>query len=448
MLIAALAMTSAGVVSAVMRSAGTSKSPGPLLAMYSVVFGITLVASHHLSSMSAFPLVLIGSPLFILAVALLVARDADMRVRPVTGLEYVSMALVGLAAAMIYDLVYMAPALAAVFIVVRAVVAGHGSRQVLRIAAVRRWAVLTAGFLAVFVPARVAIAVQCSRQYCNPASEIVVSVDVVGLIAQRVLTGSPPAGWAHAADRVAPYGYRVGLADLVSNWLVAALIVVAAVLCVRAVRPLLSRGGVDGDEPAVLGPLAVGLGVLGALTVLMPALMVSLSKEIQGAPPALGESWRDSLVVQIGWSFMIFAVVVAALALARGSGPRRAVAVVVAAALFIGLAVTLINNERLSHVGRGTQTTMLVRQMHSSVVRVDLTEGGNARRCGLIDAYGDLYPDRKGWWRGPQLREELNHFMLDRYDVLFCDGPGTETELTSEPPEAWDWRAWEWDRKP
>ena len=34
--------------------------------------------------------------------------------------------------------------------------------------------------------------------------------------------------------------------------------------------------------------------------------------------------------------------------------------------------------------------------------------------------------------------------MLDRYGTLFCDGPGTEREWTSDPPSHWDWRAWEW----
>ena len=73
------------------------------------------------------------------------------------------------------------------------------------------------------------------------------------------------------------------------------------------------------------------------------------------------------------------------------------------------------------------------------MVRVDLTEDGNTRRCGLIDSYSDLYPGPGGWWGGPQVREELNHFMLDRYGRLFCDGPGKEEELLSDPPTDWDW---------
>ena len=439
-LVAALAMTAAQVVSAVMRSAGVA-SPRSLLTVYSLVLGTTLVASHHISSLTAFPVLFLGSPLLILAVSLAVARDADMQPRPLSWHEPMTMALLGAASAMVYDLVYMAPALGAVFIVVRAAVAGQGAGDLLRTAAVRRWAALAAGFLAVFVPVRAAIAALCSVQYCNPASEIGLSADVAQLAGERVLTGVPLAGWAHTIERVAPYGYRAGLADLAGNWLVAVLVGAVAVLCARSARALL-RGGASGTEPAALRRLAAALAILGALTALIPALMVSLSRETQASPPGVGEAWRDSLVVQIGWSFIIFAAIAASLAWARGRrGPRIVVAVVVGAVLCAGLSATLINNQRLGLIGRGTPTTMLVRQMSSAVVHVDLSEGGNARRCGLIDAYSDLYPEPNAWWRGPQLREELNHFMLDRYSTVFCDGPGEEKELTSDPPAAWEWRA-------
>ena len=73
-LVAALAMAAAQIVSAVMRSAGTAATAQPLLALYSLALGTTLVASHHLSNLTAFPVVLIGSPLLILAIALAVGE--------------------------------------------------------------------------------------------------------------------------------------------------------------------------------------------------------------------------------------------------------------------------------------------------------------------------------------------------------------------------------------
>ena len=443
-MVAAVAMAATRVVSAVMQSAGVDATPRRWLVLYSLTLGTTLVASHHLSSLSAFPVVLLGSPLLILAVALAVARDADMQPRSLAWHELVTMVLLGAAAATFYEIVYMAPVLAAAFIVVRSCAAGQTARDLLSTAAVRRWLVLCAGFLAVFVPVRIVIFGLCARQHCNPASDVAVSPDVVVLAARRVLTGAPPAGWAHTAQRVAPYGYRAGVFDLAANWLIAVLIAVIVVLCAGAARPFLRRAEPPSDEPAALARMAAALAVLGAVAAVMPALMAALSKELQGSSPAVGEAWRDSLVVQIGWSFVIFAAVVAALALAcRRRGATMAVAVLAVGLLCVGLAATLITNQRLGHIGRGTPTTMLVRQLSTAVVRVDLTEAGNARRCGVIGAYNDLYPDPYRWWWGPQVREEFNHFMLDRYGVLFCDGPGEERELTSDPPGSWDWQPWE-----
>ena len=123
----------------------------------------------------------------------------------------------------------------------------------------------------------------------------------------------------------------------------------------------------------------------------------------------------------------------------EGERLRAALLALATAVLCAGLVATMVSNQRFGQIGRGTPTTMLVRQMSTAVVRVDLTEDGNTRRCGLIDSYSDLYPGPGGWWGGPQVREELNHFMLDRYGRLFCDGPGKEKELLSDPPTDWDW---------
>ena len=100
--VAALAMTAAGVVAAVMRSAGVGSLGRPLLLQYSLALGATLVASHHLSPLTAFPVAFVGSPLLILAVALAVARDADMEPRRLAWHERVAMLALGAAAAMVY----------------------------------------------------------------------------------------------------------------------------------------------------------------------------------------------------------------------------------------------------------------------------------------------------------------------------------------------------------
>ena len=65
---------------------------------------------------------------------------------------------------------------------------------------------------------------------------------------------------------------------------------------------------------------------------------------------------------------------------------------------------------------------------------------GPRRACsGEWRPRGGGWPCPGGWWGGPQVREDLNHFMLDRNGRLFCDGPGREEELLSDPPTDWDW---------
>ena len=69
-------------------------------------------------------------------------------------------------------------------------------------------------------------------------------------------------------------------------------------------------------------------------------------------------------MVQIGWSFMIFAAIVAVLALAgRRERLRAALLALATAVLCAGLVATLVSNQRFGQIGRGTPATMLVRQM-------------------------------------------------------------------------------------
>ena len=514
--VAALAMTAARVVAAVMRSAGVADSRGPLLVLYSLVLAVTLVAGDQLGPLVAYPVLLLGSSLLVLLVPLLVARDVDMRVRRLSWHEYPVMLLLGAAAAMFYDFVYLAPVLAAAFIAARAVASGCRVRRVLGTAAVRRWCVLAVGFSAVVVPTRVVAAIMCKRYVCYNASEIVLSWDVVEASAKRMISGAPPAGWSHIfkpaafpVGRVAHHDYSAGFADLAGNWLVVVLLVVAAGMCLQSAGPLLRCPVGRGGEMGPLMRTAAALVAMGLSTVLAAALMVGLSKEVQNVSVAVGRAWRESLVVQVGWSFMIFAAIAAALGLSRrwvrltmdavllmmlGVGlmglltgfrtgvfeyileepmdiywvlretrvgqhvrllagltaiaaalalvrrhGRPAMIVMALAVLFVGMFGTLLANERLGNIDRGTPPSMLVRQMFGTVVRADPTEGGDIRRCGLVDAYSDLYPGSANWRSGPQMREGLDYFMLDRYGSLFCDRPGREEELASDPPQALEW---------
>ena len=423
-MVAMLAMTAAQVVSAVIRSAGAEPLGFPVLTLYSLALGMTLVASHHSSPLTAFPVAFIGSAVLILLVVLSVARDRDMHVRRLSWLETVAMALLGAAAAMTYDLVYVAPPLAAGFILVRVVAAGHRPGFVLRTAALRRWLVLSVGFLAVFVPARLVIAGRCRNLECYSGSGVSFSPDVPGLTARRILTGAPPAGWSHTADRVRPYGFDVGVIDLASNWLLVVLLVAMTVVAGRAAVSTARSTAAVGSSQSGWLRLAASLGAFGAFTAVLPSLLVSLSAYIQWARPAVGEAWRDTLMVQVGWSFMITAVVVAGIAVA-GSRRHKAVATALAAtALCAGLAMTLFNNERMAHIGRGTPTSALVREISTAVIRIDLTDDGNTRRCNMIDAYTELLPPARNNGGGDP--------NFDRRSTISCSIVTTVPSVTDQ----------------
>ena len=422
-MIAVLAIVATQMVRAVMRSAGDALPRPPALVLYPLALATTLVASDAKSPITLFPFLFIGSVAFVLLAALVVARDIDMQVRPLSWHEPVSMALLGAVAAMTFDLVYVAPPLSAAFIAVRAVAAGWSLRHVLRTAALRRWTALSIGFLAVFVPTRIVIADHCRRLACYSGSDIDLSGDVVDLTAGRILTGAPPAGWSNNAELARESGLEFGVSDLAANSLLALLLAAIAVVTVRAAIRATHRTVTADDSPVDWPRLAVGLGALGAVTAALPALLVSLSKLIQRERPPIGEAWRDTLLAQVGWSFVISAIIVA---VAGAVGSRRMARITVAglaAALGIGLTMTLLANARLAQVDRGTPLSTITSQISTATINIDPTDGGNTRRCKMIDAYTEILPDPAKWIHGPQLRVELNQLMLGRYGWPFCD-PG------------------------
>ena len=431
MMIAILAMTAARVVSAVMNPAGAESPSHPVLVLFPLMIGTVLVINGPESPAIAFPFISIGSAVLILLVVLSVARDRDMHVRRLSWLETVAMALLGAAAAMTYDLVYVAPPLAAGFILVRVVAAGHRPGFVLRTAALRRWLVLSVGFLAVFVPARLVIAGRCRNLECYSGSGVSFSPDVPGLTARRILTGAPPAGWSHTAEFVDQSGRTFDVFDLAANSLLAVLTLVIVAVAVSngavAARSATASGVCVPSWPRSTALLAG----LGALTALLPALWASLSNHIQSGRPDVGEAWRDTLMVQVGWSFMIAAVIAAVVGAASRARVSRITVAVLVMVLCAGLALSLLTHARLAHIDRSTPLSSIVSQISESTVidehvsdLVDIAEANdraNVRRCALIDSYTVLVADPEGWSGGPRLRQELDDLMLNRYGRPFCD---------------------------
>ena len=107
----------------------------------------------------------------------------------------------------------------------------------------------------------------------------------------------------------------------------------------------------------------------------------------------------------------------------RGALARTAAAATIAAALGVGVFMTLLANERLAHVDRRTPLAAVVSEISEFTVIVEAGDSANALRCGLIDTYTQTGPDPSEWAGGPQLRADLDRLMNQRHGWPFCD-PG------------------------
>ena len=437
-----LALTASAVVAALARSAGVSLRH-PVNGLFPLALGTVLVASGSHGPLAArrwynhinlvhFPHTIIGAVVLILAMALMVARDRDMRCRRLERHEWATMAALGAVSALYYDLVYLAPILAAVFIVARAVAMGMPLTELRSTAAVKRWSAASAGFLAAFVPARIEIVRRCAEQSCYNGTDPQFSAETLGHIPRRLAAGTPVAGWLHNDELARHFGLDLGVEDLARNALTGLLLVAVLVMAVGAARSASLAGSRDLRHPglheaAVSGTarprhLALALALLGASAALLAALLASLSNQVHETDLRAVDAWRETLLTQVGWSLLITAGVVAAVEATRDRGSRRIVVAGAAGLLAVLLATSLLANWRLSQADRHDPLSSVTSQISNATVSIDWTEEGNRHRCALIDAYSGMIPEHLNMG-GPAVRQHLDQLMLNRYNQPFCD-PG------------------------
>lgn len=415
LMVALVAVLALATVDALMRSAGADPSKIAARRFTPLVVGVVLVAGGPESPIVHFPFLFLASAALILAIPLLIARDRDMSRRTVGPAEVLLLAGAGVVAAATFDLVYVAPPLAVTFVGLRGFVGGWPMRAVVASAAARRLMAFSVGFLLVFVPVRIEIAGRCGDGSCYSGSDIHWSSEVFGLLAGRMATGAPPSGWAYNGDLAAESGLGFGLRDLGGNALLALLIVGVVVLVVRAAR--------SGEHARLIGwpRLATALGAYGLVLALLGSTLVSLSGLIQRRRPSVGEGWRDTVIVELGWAFVVVAALVVVVAVAEALDVRRPIVGLAAVVLGCGIVATMLANERLARTDRRDPVAAVTNQISSASIDFDLSLGGNRRRCDLIDAYAEFFPDPDAWIGGPQLSDELDRLMLGRHGRVFCD---------------------------
>jgi hypothetical protein len=379
------------------------------------MIGAVLVAGGAESPLVHFPFLFLLSALVVIGVPQAVVRRADLVARPVGRLTAVVYALVGAATAMFFDLVYVVVPLTVLYLAAMTIAAGVRPAVALRSAATRRVAALTAGFFVVFVPVRLVIASECGDGSCYSGSDLDPSSDVVMTTFDRMVSGLPPAGWRFNGDLVERSGAWFGVRDLAANSLLLILVIglfgwmVAAVGAGRADTPIPSR-------------VAGALALVGAGLVVLPSLLVSLSTLVQRGEFAIGRSWRDSVLVELGWAIAFVAV---AVLLTQVAAPRPVGAavlrVVLASVLVFGLVATLLANVRLQELDRRDPLANLTNQISIASIDFDLTPEGDAHRCLLIERYTEFVPNPAAWIGGPMLRANLDRLAVARHGRPFCE---------------------------
>ena len=84
-IVSCLAVVAMLAVSAIARSARPPLGEHPAVALYPMILGMTLIAADPSSPITRYPLLIIGSIVFILLMALVIARDHDMQPRRYRG---------------------------------------------------------------------------------------------------------------------------------------------------------------------------------------------------------------------------------------------------------------------------------------------------------------------------------------------------------------------------
>ena len=434
-----LAWVSTCVVRALARSAAehadSSRTDGRqnaidrLVDMFPLVFASVLIVTGPLHPLSFFPFFLIALAITLLLVPLYIASDGAMKPgNPAPRL--VLPALIGLLAAMTFELMYLLPVTCIAMIVLRARLSGLTVRAIPSTGAFQRWIALCLGFLAVFIPSRIAIAMACAVNDCYGNTNPVLSGFSVGQWLGRSMSGLPVEGWfSTSPGTIDPGALGQTWSGVSGNvWLVLAGASMAA-LAVRAGARLIEDSGHD-PSPRHGRRLGAGLVVFGAVLALAPAFMVSLSEGLQGWNDRGWElhDWRDTLLVQVGWAFILYGTLVVVWSLAthrrpEGKSPSRRLAPLLVAGLALCLSVPVVlalgANARYAESRRERPLTNIVNLISAASVDFDKTAAGQAHRCALLAEYGGLVCE-SCWHSGPRLAEQLNNLSLARHGAAFC----------------------------
>ena len=399
-----------------------------LLAGFPLVFASTIVVSGALHPVSFFPFYYVSMAIYLLLVPLYVCSGPALDQRGMRIHHAALCAVLGMISAMTSEILYLVPFVCLLTIASRGWLSRLGAGQIVRGSAALRFIALSAGFLLVFVPSRLAIAAECSRGDCYEGSEVALSTLSVEQWLGRALAGlqfqTLSSTFLGEYDNLS--SARDPMDFVTSIWLLFIVISLGYFAVVAAVR--LSRpSGSDQDLPAAVqrrfGAVLCGLGGVLAL---VSSLMVSLSAGLQGwHDRGFGlDQWRDSLLVQVSWALIFYGLAVIALSFIGHQQHERQIrrgwlVAAVAAVVLVMSANAFIANDKFSVWRRSGSDGSVVNLISTASIDFDQSERGQAIRCELISAYTDRNCE-DCWHSGARVLEELNQLSRSKYDADFC----------------------------
>ena len=399
-----------------------------VLAGFPLVFASMIVVSGALHPVSFFPFFFVSMAVYVLLVPLYVCSDTAMTQSGIRLRHAVLCAVLGMISAMTSEILYLVPVVCLLTVASRGLLSRLAPGELVRSSASYRLIALSAGFLAVFVPSRLAIAAECSRNVCYEGSELSVSTLALEQWLGRALAGlqweTLGATLQGEYDNLSPA--RSPIDFVTSVWLVF-IVVSLGYFAVVAARRLFGASGSDDHLPAEaqrrLGAVMCGFGCVLAL---VTSLMVSLSQGLQGwHERGFGlDQWRDSLLVQISWALIFYGLAVIVLSFIghhqeKSQIGRRWLIAAVTAAVLVMPMNAFITNDKFSIWRRSGSDGSVVNLISTASIDFDRSESGQTIRCELISAYTDRNCE-DCWHSGTRVLEELNRLSRSEYGADFC----------------------------
>ncbi|MFI5888845.1 hypothetical protein ACIA5D_01860 [Actinoplanes sp. NPDC051513] len=363
--LAAAVLTAAAVVFAEAVTARGRMFAGPparTIALLPFAIGCCLTAAGQVSSTVLFGGLYFLSAALVLGVAAVVCRG------PRPGLLVVA---AGAGLAVFNEMAALGPPLATAAVLARHACTGAWSRGRpvrSRAVALRPVLLLWLGFLPVFVPVRVLLYLSCRDGSCYGNSDVLLGPGVGAAFTNRVTSWLPPLQWGDALRDGGAVGQVVlGVAALV-----------LALLAARLFAGLPGLPGLDRRQ-------ASALAAAGGAVLLLGGMLGSLNAQTQAFAAAgrWGAGWRDGGLLAAGGGLLLAGLLAFA---------ARAVAARVALGAFVLLAAgTVAVNQAFAQAANRMPYAVVTGAVAAEVAQFDTTAAGNARRCELIERFGELF---------------------------------------------------------